>query len=50
MWKKSKPVLESGQRRIRTSEGECRQIYSLVPLATRESAHMLPVGFEPTTY
>ena len=37
--------LDSNQR------SETRQIYSLLPLTTRESAHMeLAIGLEPTTY
>ena len=27
-------LLQNGERRIRTSEGKSRQIYSLIPLAT----------------
>lgn len=41
-----------GGGRIRTFEGERRQIYSLLPLATREPHHFLEptIGLEPTTY
>ena len=33
-----------GGRRIRTFEGERRQIYSLIPLATREPLHEIGAG------
>ena len=46
-----------GERWIRTIEVVGRQIYSLVPLAARESPHMLNMcrlelvnGIEPSTY
>ena len=44
--------IKYGERRIRTFEGERRQIYSLLPLATREPHHFLEptIGLEPTTY
>ena len=39
-----------GERWIRTTEGENRQIYSLLPLAARQPPHMeLAIGIEPTT-
>ena len=39
-----------GERRIRTSEGECQQIYSLPRLATSVSHQMeLTMGLEPAT-
>ena len=40
-----------GQGWIRTTEGEYRQIYSLLPLAARQPAHILElaIGIEPTT-
>lgn len=43
---------DGGGGRIRTFEGERRQIYSLLPLATREPHHFLEptIGLEPTTY
>jgi hypothetical protein len=37
-------VLENGEGRIRTSEGVCRQIYSLLPLATRALLQSCPPG------
>lgn len=41
---------DGGGGRIRTFEGERRQIYSLLPLATREPLHLeLAIGLEPTT-
>src|SRR5262245_21404921 len=49
------PSCQSGQGGIRTPEDVCRQIYSLMPLATRPPARVhptrtkLPVGVEPTT-
>ena len=48
----STPRQYGGGRWIRTIEGERRQIYSLLPLATRESHHLLEptIGLEPTTY
>ena len=49
--------LAGGEGRIRTSEGISRQIYSLLPLATREPLRSeitrVPEpmgGFEPSTY
>lgn len=43
---------DGGGGRIRTFEGKRRQIYSLLPLATREPHHLLEptIGLEPTTY
>ena len=42
-----------GEGRIRTSEGDSRQIYSLFPLAAREPLHGVPLelamGLEPAT-
>lgn len=42
-----------GQGRIRTFEGDSRQIYSLLPLTAREPAHKtqleLAKGLEPPT-
>ena len=46
-------MFNGGGRRIRTFEGNSRQIYSLLPLAARESLHAmleLAIGLEPTTY
>jgi hypothetical protein len=49
-------MVNGGEGRIRTSEGVCRQIYSLIPLATREPLPVFlrepqpMVGIEPTTY
>ena len=46
------PAIIGGGGRIRTFEGKRRQIYSLLPLATREPHHLLEptIGLEPTTY
>ncbi len=51
------PAITGGEGRIRTSEGISRQIYSLLPLATREplrsESTRVPEpmgGFEPSTY
>ena len=55
------PLVSGGGRRIRTFEGWRRQIYSLLPLATRAPLHLsrtqalslrleLVIGLEPTTY
>ena len=46
------PAMIGGGGRIRTFEGKRRQIYSLLPLATREPHHLLEptIGLEPTTY
>ncbi len=47
-----KNVKDGGERRIRTFEGINRQIYSLLPLATREPRQIkmeLVIGVEPTT-
>lgn len=35
-------LMRNGEGRIRTSEGVCRQIYSLLPLATRALLHDCP--------
>ena len=44
-------LFSGGQRWIRTTVDASQQIYSLPPLATRESTHMeLVIGIEPTTY
>ena len=46
-------IYDGGERWIRTIEGKSRQIYSLMPLAARQSrpekAMELVIGLEPTT-
>ena len=48
-------IYDGGERWIRTIEGKSRQIYSLMPLAARQSRQTnrnkleLAIGLEPTT-